>query len=56
VTYKGVPFMCDSSSAICLGKNPIFHGRVKHIKVRHHFFRDYVDKGDMDMRYIETER
>jgi hypothetical protein len=56
VTYKSVPLMCDSSSDICLAQNLVFHGRVKHIKVRHHFFRDHVEKGDIEMRYIETER
>jgi hypothetical protein len=34
VTYKSVPLLCDNSSAICLAKTPIFHGRAKHIKVR----------------------
>jgi hypothetical protein len=56
VTYISVPFMCDSSSAICLAQNSVFHGRAKHIKVRHHFLRDHVEKGDIDMRYIEIER
>jgi hypothetical protein len=45
VTYKSVPLMCDSSSVICLAHNPVFHGRAKHIKVRHHFLRDHVEKG-----------
>jgi hypothetical protein len=26
VTYKSVPLMCDSSSAICLAQNPVFMG------------------------------
>jgi hypothetical protein len=56
VTYKSIPLMCDSSSAICLAQNPVFHGRAKHIKVRHHFLRDYVEKGDIEMKYIDTER
>jgi hypothetical protein len=56
VSYKSVPPMCDSSSAICLAQNPVFHGRAKHIKVRHHFLRDHVEKGDIEMKYIETER
>jgi hypothetical protein len=55
VTYKNVPHMCDSSSAICLAQNPVFRWREKHIKVRHHFLRDHVEKGDIEMRYIETE-
>jgi hypothetical protein len=56
LTYKSVALMCDSSSAICLVHNPVFHGRLKHIKVRHHFLRDHVEKGDIDMKFIDTER
>jgi hypothetical protein len=56
VNYKSVPLMCDNSSAICLAQNSVFHGRVKHIKVRHHFLRDDVEKGDIVMKYINTER
>jgi hypothetical protein len=56
VTYKSVPLMCDSSSVICLAQNLVFHGRAKHIKVRHHFLRDHVEKGDIEMKYIDTER
>ena len=54
VSYKNVPLMCDSSSAICLAKNPVLHGRVKHINVRHHFLRDHWEKGDIEMKFIET--
>jgi hypothetical protein len=56
VTYKSVPFMCDSSSVICLAQNPNFYGGAKHIKVRHHFLRDHVEKGDIEIKYIDTER
>jgi hypothetical protein len=56
VTYKSVPLMFDSSSAICLAHNPIFRGRAKHIKVRHHFLRDHVEKGEIEMKFIDAER
>jgi hypothetical protein len=56
MTYKSIPLMCDSSSAICLAHNPIFHERAKHIKVRHHFLRDHVEKGGIEMKFIDTER
>jgi hypothetical protein len=56
VTYKSVPLMCDSSSAICLSHNPVFHERTKHIKVRHHFLTDHVEKGDIEMKFNDTER
>jgi hypothetical protein len=47
--------MCDSSSAICLPHNLVFHGRAKYIKVRHHFLRDHVEKGEIEMKFIDTE-
>jgi hypothetical protein len=56
VTYKSVPLMCDSFSAVCLAQNPVFHGRAKYIKVRHHFLRDLVEKEDIEIKYIDTER
>jgi hypothetical protein len=56
VTYKSVPLMCDNSSAICLAQNPVFHGKAKHINVRDHFLRDHVEKGDIVIKYIDTER
>jgi hypothetical protein len=48
--------MCDSSSAICLAQNSVFHGRAKHIKVRFHFLRDHDEKGNIVMKYIDTKR
>ena len=33
---------CDNVSAIKLSKNPVMHGRSKHIDVRFHFLRDLV--------------
>jgi hypothetical protein len=56
VTYKSVPLMCDSSSAICLAQNLVFHWRGKHIKVIYHFLRDHVEKGDIVIKYIDTKR
>jgi hypothetical protein len=56
VTYKSFPLMCDSSSPLCLAQNLVFHGRAKHIKVRYHFLRDHVEKGDIVMKYIDRER
>ena len=35
---KGTTMFCDNSSIIKLSKNPVLHGRSKHIDVRFHFF------------------
>ena len=38
---------------ICLSKNPILHSRAKHIEIKHHFIRDYVQKGVLDIQFID---
>ena len=34
---------------------PILHSRAKHIEIKHHFIRDYVQKGILDIQFIDTE-
>lgn len=36
---------CDNSSTIKLSKNPVMHGRSKHIDVRYHFLRSLTKEG-----------
>ena len=45
----------DNQSAICLAKNPQFHGRAKHIGIKYHFIREQVEKGDVELQYCPTE-
>jgi hypothetical protein len=56
VIFERVPLMCDNTSIISVAKNPIFHKRMKHLEVRHHFLRYQVEKGDIEMGYINTAR
>ena len=37
---KPTTVYCDNSSTIKLSRNPVFHGRSKHIDVRFHFLKD----------------
>ena len=48
--------MCDNTSAINLTKNPIVHSRTKYIEIQHHFIRDHISTGDMELKFIETSR
>jgi hypothetical protein len=45
-----------NTKAISVAKNPVFHKRMRHLERRHHFLRDHVEKGDIEMRYIDRER
>jgi len=38
-----------------LSKNPILHSRAKDIEIKHHFTRDYVQKGTLVIQFIDTE-
>jgi hypothetical protein len=48
--------MCNNTSAISVAKNLVFYKKMRHVKRIHHFLRDHVKKGDIKMRYIDTER
>ena len=50
-----VPLRCDNTSAINISKNPVHHSRTKHIEIRHHFLRDHVEKGSIEMEHCRTE-
>eukprot|EP00253_Pinus_taeda_P001829 PITA_01829 len=45
---------CDNRSCIKLTENPVFHDRSKHIEIKYHFIRDYVQKGAVKLEYIST--
>ena len=47
---------CDKQSCIKLSANPIFHDRSKHIDIRDHHIRDFVQREIMLLSYIPTHR
>ena len=42
----------DNQSSIAMAKNP--HGRAKHIDIKHHFIRDQVSIGSIELQYCPT--
>ncbi|GAU39117.1 hypothetical protein TSUD_22950 [Trifolium subterraneum] len=44
----------DNKSAINLAKNPVSHGKSKHIETMFHFLRDQVNKGKLSLEYCLT--
>ncbi|KAL7132213.1 hypothetical protein ABFS83_12G056700 [Erythranthe nasuta] len=54
--FKGeVVVYSDSQSGIQLCKNPVFHGRTKHIQIKYHFIRKIVDRGKIRLEKIQSE-
>lgn len=48
---KESPYV-DNKSTISLTKNPVFHGRSKHIQRRYHFIRECVENGKVEVERI----
>ncbi|GJR12857.1 ribonuclease H-like domain, reverse transcriptase, RNA-dependent DNA polymerase [Tanacetum coccineum] len=47
-----VTIMVDNKYAIALMKNPVFHGRSKHIDTKYHFMRECVEREDIQVEFI----
>lgn len=49
VSMKG-----DNQESIALAHNPVFHARIKHIDIQHHYIRNEVSAGRINLTYIPT--
>lgn len=45
----------DNKSALDLMKNPVFHGRSKHIDTRFHFIRECVENGEVTVVFVSSK-
>lgn len=43
---------CDNQAAIALAQSSKGHSRVKHIDIRHHYIRERVEDGDLEITHI----
>jgi hypothetical protein len=50
-----LPLYCDNNGAILLAKNPIFHERTKHIKIKYYYIRQLINEGIIDLIFIPTK-
>ncbi|GKA15002.1 zinc finger, CCHC-type containing protein [Tanacetum coccineum] len=52
---KRITLKVDNVSAIALVRNPVFHGRSKHIDIRYHFIRECVENGHINVEHVSGE-
>lgn len=45
----------DNTGTIAIAKNPMNHGRTKHIDVRHHFIREHVMNENVVIKHCPTD-
>lgn len=52
---RPIALFIDNKSAISLARNPVLHGRSKHIEAKFHFLREQVNKGALQIVHCSTE-
>ena len=53
--FKNLDMCIDNRSAIKISRNPVHHGRMKHIEVCYHFIRNCVEEDKVKLKYVRTE-
>nr|GEW10373.1 retrovirus-related Pol polyprotein from transposon TNT 1-94 [Tanacetum cinerariifolium] len=55
IAFNKIPLYCDNRSAITLCCNNVQHSRSKHIDIRHHFIREQVENGMVELYFVTTD-
>ncbi|GKC23405.1 hypothetical protein Tco_1025555 [Tanacetum coccineum] len=53
--FNKIPLYYDNRSVIALCCNNVQHSRSKHIDTRHHFIREQVEKGMVELHFVTTD-
>ncbi|GJU31578.1 retrovirus-related pol polyprotein from transposon TNT 1-94 [Tanacetum coccineum] len=53
--FDKIPMYCDSKATIAILCNPVQHSRTKHIDVRYYFIKEQVERGIVELFFVETE-
>ena len=52
--YVKIRIYGDNQSSLALSENPEYHQRTKHIEVQHHYIREQVGDGKVDLFFVPT--
>ena len=52
---KATEIFCDNKSAIAMAKNPVYHSRTRHIAIKHHFIREAIEEGEIELNFCRSE-
>ncbi|GKE72333.1 hypothetical protein Tco_1534374 [Tanacetum coccineum] len=53
--FNNIPLYCDNKSAIALCCNNVQHSRPKLIDICHHFIRDQMENGVVELYFMTTD-
>ncbi|GJR92105.1 retrovirus-related pol polyprotein from transposon TNT 1-94 [Tanacetum coccineum] len=55
LVFNKIPLNRDNKSAIYLCCNNVQHSRSKHIDIRHHFIKEQVENGVVELYFVKTQ-
>ena len=56
IAFELVTLYSDSMAALVSAKDPKYHGKTKHIKIRYHFVKEMITKNELVMKHIPTNQ
>lgn len=54
INLDPVTIFGDNQGALALAKNPVFGGRLRHLRLKEHTVRKHVNNKDIKVVYIQT--
>ncbi|GKC77421.1 hypothetical protein Tco_1128195 [Tanacetum coccineum] len=55
LVFNKIPLYCDNKSSIALCCNNVQHSRSKHIDIKHHFIKEQVENGVVELYFVRIE-
>lgn len=55
IQEERMELFCDNNSAITIAKNSIYHSQTKHIALKHHFIREAIEVGEIQLKFCKLE-
>ena len=52
---KPIEIFVDNQACIALSKQSIHNGKTKHFELKHHFIRGLVERGELELKYLQTD-
>jgi hypothetical protein len=50
-----VDLSCDNKLAIAMANNLVCHSRTRHIAIKHHFIREAIEEGEVELKFCRSE-
>ncbi|GJS94387.1 hypothetical protein Tco_0801355 [Tanacetum coccineum] len=55
LVFNKIPLYCDNKSAIALCCNNVQYSQSKHIDIKHHFIKEQVENGVVELYFVRTK-